>query len=40
MTFSITYETEDPDYLPEQGNQDLDTMLKDATGIVQGIGYK
>jgi len=40
MMFSITFETEDPDYLPERGNRDLDVMLNEATAIVRKIQYK
>jgi hypothetical protein len=40
LSFALTFETKDPDYLPSRGDPDLNEVLKEATAIVRQIQYK
>jgi hypothetical protein len=40
VSFSVTFATDDPDYLPLKGDPELEEILKEATSIVRRIKYK
>jgi hypothetical protein len=40
MTYTLTFHTNDPDYLPSRGDSELNEILKEATSIVLHIHYK